>query len=174
MTQKIWWYRSNVKNSSQETCREIDTVIARSRKIFSYERQKKRLKYVQDSIGQVFAGVEDTIEYTFDLVDDCRTVTHVKTTRNKRANPLTGAESGANDREIIRDSSKGAERVLVDVDDIFKQSLEVVRPIVVGKTLVSAKLLENRFDTKHVGVEAGQFGSSLLMQIRGVVIIDRR
>jgi hypothetical protein len=172
VTQKIWWYRSNVKNSSQETCRKIDTVIARSRKIFSYERQKKRLEYVQDSIGQVFAGVEDTIEYTFDLVDDCRT--HVKTTRNRRANPLTGAESGANDREIIRDSSKEAERVLVDVDDIFEQSLEVVRPIVVGKTLVSAKLLENPFDTKHVGVEAGQFGSSLLMEIRGVVIIDRR
>ena len=72
---------NTVQGSSQKTCGETDAVIARSGEIFPYERHEERLQYVKDCIGQVFAGVEDTVDYTFDLVDNYRI--NVRMTCNK-------------------------------------------------------------------------------------------
>jgi hypothetical protein len=55
---------------SEETRRKTDAIIARSCKEFSDERFEKRLKHVDDGVGKVFAGVEDLVEYAFELVHD--------------------------------------------------------------------------------------------------------
>lgn len=56
--------------SSQEACWRTDAIVACSCKVFADERFEKRLEGVDDSIGQVFAGIKDFVEYTLKLVDN--------------------------------------------------------------------------------------------------------
>ena len=86
----------------------------------------------------------------------------------------TWAESTAENGHIVCDGGNIGKSVLVDVDDILKQGFQVVRVIIISQTLVGAQLLEDRTKTKHVGVEASELRGGLLMEITGVVILDRR
>ena len=86
----------------------------------------------------------------------------------------TWAESTAENGEIVYDGGNSAKSILVDVDGILKQGFQVVRAIIISQTLVGAQLLKDVIKTKHVGVEASELRGGLLMEITGVVILDRR
>ena len=71
MTPGSWTVHNNVEDgSSQQTCGKTDAVVACSCKEFPDERFEERLENVEDSIGQVFASIEDPVEYALELVDD--------------------------------------------------------------------------------------------------------